>query len=156
WMPVAAGMALAAMRRFREGRPDELPRMLMWGFAAVGMASGIFYSLSRGGILSACLSIVVLGALLAYYGRCVGGGVLLAVLLAASVGFLLWLGPEKVIQRIGTLSEGSAVPSFHHRVEAWGRTVPLIQDNLLTGTGLGTFRFAFMRYAPPGEGWWTT
>jgi O-antigen ligase len=34
--------------------------------------------------------------------------------------------------------------------------VTLVADYPVFGTGLGTFRFAFLRYAPPGRAWWTT
>jgi O-antigen ligase len=75
--------------------------------------------------------------------------------MAASAVFLLWLGPDKIIERVGTLAEGHHVPSLQYRMRAWERAIPLIQENALIGTGLGTFQFAFMRHAPPGEGWWT-
>jgi len=156
WMPVAAGMALVALRRLRQGSRDELPRLVMWGGAAVGITGGIFLSLSRGGIIAACVSIVVVAGLLAYYGRSKAEVGLLAGLLAASVLFLVWIGPEMVLERIGTLSAGQGVPSLQYRVSAWEQTAHLIRENALAGTGLGTFRFSFMRYAPPGEGWWNT
>jgi O-antigen ligase len=156
WMPVAAGLALAALRRLRQGRREEMPRLLLWAGAAVIMTGGIFISLSRGGILSACLSVLVLAGLLIYYGRAGAEVGLLGALLAASLLFLVWIGPERVIERLGTLSAGQETPSLQYRMGAWGRAMPLVQDNLLVGTGLGTFKFAYMRYAPPGLSWWTS
>jgi O-antigen ligase len=154
WMPVAAGLALASIRRMRHGHRDEIPRVLLWGTAAVVMAGGIFVSLSRGGIVSASLSVVVLAGMLLYYGRARAEIVLLLALLAASMLFLVWLGPERVVERIGTLSEGEKVQSLQYRFGAWQRALPLVRDNALVGTGLGTFRFAYMRYAPPSQSWW--
>ncbi len=48
------------------------------------------------------------------------------------------------------------MPTLQYRFGAWQHALNLIREQPLLGTGLGTFRFAFMRYAPPGEGWWTT
>ena len=41
------------------------------------------------------------------------------------------------------------------RVGAWHRALGLIGSAPIVGSGLGTFRFSFMRFSPPGEGWWT-
>ncbi|MGH9870166.1 MAG: O-antigen ligase family protein [Candidatus Polarisedimenticolia bacterium] len=155
WVAVAAGMALASLRRLREGRSEELPRLLLWGAAAVGISVGIFFSLSRGGILSTGFAMLILAGLLLYYGRSVGEVGLLAAVLAVSAVFLMWLGPEALIERVGTLAEGHGVPSLQHRIEEWKRSIPMIEQNALIGTGLGTFQFAFMRHAPPGELWST-
>ena len=154
WMPVAAAMALSAARKVREKGTDHLPQLLLWGAASVLLAGGIFFSLSRAGILCAGLAVGMVAVLLLYYGRAAFETGLLGMIILATIGFLMYLGPDRVLDRIGTLAEGQQVPSLQYRISAWGRQVPLIQENPVLGTGLGTFRFAFMRYAPPGQSWW--
>ncbi len=154
-LPVAVCMGLHSLKRMEEGRRDALPHLLLWSFAAATMAGGIFYSLSRGGILSTALSFVVVAFLLIYFGARGRDLAVLAGMMAASAALLWWIGPEKVVERVGTLSEGQNVQSMTLRLGAWKRCLGLIADHPAFGTGLGTFRYGFMRYAPPGETWWT-
>ncbi|HKY31324.1 MAG TPA: O-antigen ligase family protein [Candidatus Polarisedimenticolia bacterium] len=154
WLAVALCMVLFVLGR--RGRPVRPGSLAFWGGAAVLMIAGIFLSLSRGGILTAALVTILAAVFGLARGGPKGAPLGLGAMLAAALLLVVWIGPERVLERIGTLSAGSRVPSLQHRVEAWSRTGGLIQDHLLLGTGLGTFRFAFMRYAPPGEGWWTT
>ncbi|HZI94672.1 MAG TPA: O-antigen ligase family protein [Patescibacteria group bacterium] len=152
--PLAVCMGLSSLRGIGKGRPGALPQLLVWGFAAVTMCCGIFYSLSRGGILSAALSLAIVAAMLLYYGKAGRELAVLGLMALAAVGFLAWIGSEKVIERVGTLKEGQSVPSLEVRMGAWQKTQELFASSPLVGTGLGSFRFAFMRFAPPGEGWW--
>ena len=154
-LPVAVCMGLLSLKRVEEGRRDAVPRLVLWGFAAATMSVGVFYSLSRGGILSTALSFVVVAVLLLYYGARGRDLVVLVGVMAASGALLLWIGPEKVVERVGTLSEGQNMQTMTLRFGAWKRCLGLIADHLAFGTGLGTFRYGFMRYAPPGETWWT-
>ncbi len=153
WMAVAAAMALSAARRVREKGTAHLPQLFLWGAASVLLAGGISFSLSRAGILCAGLAIGLLAVLLLYYGRAALETGLLGVIVLSTAAFLFYIGPEKVFERVGTLSEGSRVPTLQLRVRAWEREASLIQQNPVLGTGLGTFRFAFTRYAPPGQSW---
>ncbi|HEY3174755.1 MAG TPA: O-antigen ligase family protein [Candidatus Polarisedimenticolia bacterium] len=155
-LPLALCAALGFLRQREQGRTGALPRLVLWGFASVVMTCGIFYSLSRGGILSAALSLAIIAGLLLYYGRSARELAVLAILAIAAAAFLGWIGPEKVIERVGTLSEGQSVPSMATRIVTWGKSMDLIAANPMLGTGLGTYAFAFMRSSPPGEGWWDT
>lgn len=153
-LPVAIGALFSARRRLGNRRVDAVPPLLFHGFAAVAMAGGIFYSLSRGGMISTSFSILVLAALLVHYGRHKSELAVLGGLLAVAASFLIWIGSEKVIERVGTLSQGQRTPTLAHRIVAWRGSMDLIGDHPALGTGLGTFPFSFMRYAPPGRAWW--
>jgi O-antigen ligase len=155
-LPLAVCLCLSALRQWRAGREDVFPRIFFFGFAGIVMATGVFYSLSRGGMLSAGLSVLLIVALLLLFGRRGPELALLGVLVVVAGGFLLWIGVDPVVERVGTLSEGLSTPTFASRLQAWGQTVTLVADYPVFGTGLGTFRFAFLRYAPPGRAWWTT
>ena len=155
-LPLAVCLAFHALGKVRKGRRDALSQLFFSSFAAIVICGGIFYSLSRGGMIAAALAIAIIGVLLFYYGRHKTELIFLAVLFVAAGGFLSWIGSEEVIDRLQTMSEGAKTPSLEQRYTAWRQASHLIADNWLTGTGLGTFRFAFLRYAPPGGSWWTT
>lgn len=156
-VPVAVCMTLAALRRVDAGEREAMPRFLLTGFVAVTITGGVFFSLSRGGILATGVSLALtLLLLLVYGGRRGPEIVVMASIGVLCAGFLAWIGPEQVLERIGTLSKGQSVPSFSHRVRAWERAIPMWEDFETFGTGLGTFRYAFLKYAPPGGEWWTT
>lgn len=155
-LPIALCLAFYALRQWKKGRRDALPLLLLWSLTASAMGVGIALSLSRGGLISAGLSIAIVAGMLLYYGRDRGEVALLAGVVAATILLLVSIGPEMVIERVGTLSEGQSIPSFAQRMKAWDRTDLMIADYPLVGAGFGAFRFSFMRYAPPGEGWWTT
>jgi len=154
-LPVAICMGLAALANAGSGRRDEMPRLLLWGFAAVTIGGGVALSLSRGGLLAALLSMLVVGAFVSRYGRWRTDLTVVGMFVLASMVFLVWVGPEQVIERMGTLSEGQSVPTLVARLAAWQHAAVMIADRPILGTGLGTFRFAFVHYAPAGEHWWT-
>ncbi|HET6373645.1 MAG TPA: O-antigen ligase family protein, partial [Candidatus Polarisedimenticolia bacterium] len=153
-LPVAVCMALSALRHVEEGRRDAWPRLMLWSFGAIVIAGGIFHSLSRGGIISAAVSMLLLGLLVMVFGRRRSDMAVLAAMAVAACLFLVWIGPEKVIERIGSLREGQNITSLSLRLGAWQRATNLIADYPALGAGLGTFRYSFMPYAPPGETWW--
>lgn len=153
-LPIAVCMALGAIGQMEKERPGALPSLLLWGFATVTLCAGIFYSLSRAGILCAALSLGIVAVMIMYYGRGAKQLAVLGVMALAAGGLLIWLGPEKVIERVGTLSDAQNLPSLEGRVGAWKRALDLVGSSPAVGAGLGTFRYAFMRFAPPGEGWW--
>lgn len=147
-IPVAIGMALASLGERR------IDRGLLWGLASVLLTGAVFFSLSRGGILSWAVSLSVLALLVVYFERRAVAVATLAALLAASALFLAWLGPGDVLGRIATVSEGSSEPSLAQRIGVWKRALAVAGDYPGIGAGLGTFRYAFMGHAPPEEAWW--
>jgi len=153
-LPIAICAIFGARAGLARGNRDSLSLLLFNGFAAMTMAGGIFYSLSRGGMISTTLSILVIAILLLYYGRQRAELATLAGILLVSASFLLWIGPDKVLERVGTLSQAQSTPSLALRIEAWRRSLHLVADHPIFGAGLGTFPFAFMSYSPPGRSWW--
>lgn len=153
-LPVAICLSLASLRQLRGGRQDVLPRFIFFTAASVAMAGGVFYSLSRGGMIAVGCSVLVVAGLLLYYGRRGLELGMLGLLLVLAVGFLIWIGPGEVAERVGTLSRGASEPSLTSRVRAWRQAGRLVADHPLVGTGLGTFRFAFQRDQPPDPVWW--
>lgn len=156
-LPLATCLAFAALAKVRRGDREATPPLMMYGFAAVVISGGVLYSLSRGGMLVAAFSMALIGAFLLYYGRHkIELGLLAGIFLLAGV-FVVWIGSsEDVVERMQTMTEGPRTPSMDMRYTAWESSLALVAENWFLGTGFGTFRFAFMRYAPPGRAWWTT
>jgi len=155
-LPIAVGLFLAALYAWRRGNQEMLPRTLVYGFAAAILATGVGLSLSRGGMISVSLSMIMLLAWLLLLGRRGPELGVLGVLVVAAGAALLWFRPGEIIERVETLSQGLSTPTFAMRVVAWKRALVMAGDHLLVGTGLGSFRFAFLGYAPPGKAWWNT
>lgn len=154
-LPVALSMSMGALKQRRGGDRDATPRMLLWGFAAITVTTGVVYSLSRAGIISAVVAMIVVAVLVIHQNRRFAEMAVLLGLAAATVAFLVWIGPEPVVERIGTLSEGLGTSTFENRIGTWKRSIGMIADHPVVGSGLGTFRYGFIRYGPPGMTWWT-
>ena len=117
---------------------------------AVSAPSLIFFTISRGGILSLAVGTLLW---LAGLGRrhwskpllISFGGVFLAAI-------LLFLAPKSIVrQRIETLmgsvkNQEKRDGPLDPRILIFDDTLHLIRDNPLTGTGLGTFRYVFPSY----------
>ncbi|MFQ5718980.1 MAG: O-antigen ligase family protein [Acidobacteriota bacterium] len=155
-LPVALALAVAAHRRGRSGQMRSVPGLLGFGFSAAVIAGGIFYSLSRGGMIAAGIAVVLLSAFLFTAGERKLELLSLPALVIPMAAFVMWIGSEEVVERMGTLAAGSGTPSMAARLIAWQRAFGVIGENLLVGSGLGTFAFAIQRYSPPGHAWWTT
>ncbi|VVS95310.1 O-antigen ligase family protein [Desulfoluna spongiiphila] len=124
---------------------------LLLGFTAVLMGTSVFLSLSRGGIISLCLSMI---CLIGFFSlrkgssrrkRFVSLSVLL-ILLSVS-----WFGWEPIVERFdraftedGELTNG--------RFTIWGDAYGMVNDFFLTGSGLGSFGAMYPSYRSlPGQ-----
>ncbi len=150
-LPIAVCLGLAGLAQAGMGRRDGLPRMFLWGFAAMTICGGVAFSLSRAGMLAVCLSMLIIGVFVSLY---MGRRRDLVVILLAGAG----QRPVPRLARPGTGAracghavEGQNVPTLMSRFHAWGRALTMIADRPLLGSGLGTFRFAFVNYAPSGR-----
>ncbi|VFQ46563.1 O-antigen ligase family protein [Desulfoluna butyratoxydans] len=122
---------------------------LLLGFTAVLMGTSVFLSLSRGGIISLCLSMI---CLIGFFSLRKGGSrrkrfVSLAVLLMfLSVS---WFGWEPVVERFGRAfnEEGELVNT---RFSIWDDTHGMVNDFFLAGTGLGSFGAIYPSYRSLG------
>lgn len=65
------------------------------------------------------------------------------------IGFL-GLGEDRIAYRLHTIEMGEESRLLKGRIEIWESSVGMIKDNPLTGTGIGTFVWAFPRYRPEG------
>ena len=121
-------------------------------FAAAILVVSLFFSMSRGGILSALLSGIILLALL--WKRMTSKRIAWAIVLCLPlliVALLFWIGPDEMFEHIGDYDEGiGGEVSFRSRALLYWSIVRNVGEFAWTGTGLGTFEETFAPFNPHG------
>ena len=118
-------------------------KLLFWLSSAIILFVALVFSGSRMGIISAIASTLLIFALLATCGsRRISAAVLVILFLAAGVWMVVWIGPQPVMARFGTLGQEYAATG-QNRWSIWQDTLQLVRQRPWLGTGLGTFLFAY-------------
>ena len=118
-------------------------KKILFGFLAVIMSVALFFSLSRGGILSFVSGMALFGLLLfasRYQQKKVW---IIGVFIIAVLTYLAWLGMDPIMQRFTQTDI-----TKEQRLVVWSTTLTAAKDFWLTGSGLGTFLNIFPLYAP--------
>jgi O-antigen ligase len=125
------------------GACEREKRLLLALFAIVPIGA-LFVCASRGGIMSFLFGCAILLALTG--GRRFGASqrLVIASLLAAAIAFAGWLGVHGALQRFGDL-EGGGI-SRDRRVSMYRDTWHVFEQNLWTGTGLGTLVVVYPQF----------
>jgi len=128
------------IKRVLGGR--KLSRIGLWLLVATVMVAGLFFSLSRMGIISALASVAVMAAFAGFQRK--AGLWIAAGIMACGIILVLWMGAGPALGRFGTISEEYASVD-ESRWSLWKDTARLIGGHPLLGSGLGTFPVAFTR-----------
>jgi len=75
---------------------------------------------------------------------------LISIFMGIMVVGIIILASTPVVQRIVTLTQGNVEKNLTGRLTYWAGSREMIEDNLYTGTGPGTFSEAFPAYQAPG------
>jgi len=125
---------------------------LLLGFGAVLVALSIFLSLSRGGILSLCVSLALLGFLLSKRIGTRKGRLLLIATVIVILYAVGWFGWTPVFERFRAIRTIQGDIS-ELRLDIWKDSFNMVRDFPLTGTGAGSFMHAYPAYRTiRGEG----
>lgn len=159
---VATGLLLALLARASGGldrrgilqsfvdRAWTLPRVIACSLAAVLAVTGLALSRSRGGALALGCGILFLVA-----GRWLRGRVALAVPAVVLAGILAGIPALQQAERASFSTapfvSAGGDSSALLRMDAWGKTMRMFLDHPITGTGIGTFEWAFTGYQRQGE-----
>lgn len=124
-------------------------RILFTG-TLVLMVAAFVLAQSRGGWIAFILASLVLAALLAHRKMISRGKV--SVFLTCVFLFIIFLGfgEDKIAYRMHTIEINEESKLMNGRFEVWKSSIPMIRDNFLNGTGIGTFVWAFPKYRPEG------
>ncbi len=156
-IPVALSMAFYLLGTSRAGQArDRLAKE--WGlgalalFAAVILVVSLFFSMSRGGILSSLLSGLALFALIWRRISSRALKVSVGVVLPLLVLFMIWwIGGGVVMRGLGSYASLDKEASFRLRAIIWRTALRHMPDYLWVGSGLGTFEDSFAPNVPPGS-----
>ncbi len=116
-------------------------------FLVALMVIGVGFSISRGGILGAVVSIIFVAFLALLRLRRGRKTWLVGVflLLTCIASYALWIGLGAVVTRFQQVHESNYL-QMEGRIATWRDSLRLIGDYPLIGTGLGTFGLAFRHY----------
>jgi O-antigen ligase len=142
----AGWMCMVAPLSFGIGLMSRsMSRKIRYVFFAVVMAITIFFSLSRGGIISFLLGTIIL-TLIAVWGVSSKKSLIpILSFVIALFAYLIYLGVSPILQRFAQSGMSSA-----ERLLVWSASMTAFRDFPLFGTGLGTFQHIFPMYKPDG------
>ena len=141
--------------RWKFGLVTNLNASVLCGVAlATSVAAGVICSLSRGAMLA--LGVTCLGvAVVSVRRRGTGPIAVLALsIMTVGMGMALWLGQGILLRErlVETASDVERVSNS--RIDHWQDALSVAHDYLLTGTGLGSYRFAYRPYESQAYGGW--
>ncbi|MDD5595520.1 MAG: O-antigen ligase family protein, partial [Candidatus Omnitrophica bacterium] len=125
----------------------ELDRQkrVIFSFIAIIMIFTLFLSLSRAGLLSFFISLLVMFCLLRLRKTIRKKTVLIVALVIFAFLFMFIAGADPFLTRISTLFNKETI-SIENRWVIWKDTLKIIYDFPLFGSGLGTFKSIYPMY----------
>jgi len=118
---------------------------LLLGFSAVLIATSVFLTLSRSGIVSLCVSLLFFGIMFLARGTDKKRGIVIIVICVLVVLSVGWFGWEPVFERFEKVRNPQGDIS-EMRLEIWKDSRDIIHDFPLFGTGAGSFVDIYPRY----------
>jgi O-antigen ligase len=118
---------------------------LLLGFAAVLIATSVFLTLSRSGIVSLCLSLLFFGVMFLARGTDKKRGIVIIVICVLVVLSVGWFGWEPVFERFEKVRTPQGDIS-ELRLVIWKDSRNIIHDFPLFGTGAGSFVDIYPEY----------
>src|SRR5271157_2764503 len=120
-------------------------RRIRYIFFAVVMALTIFFSLSRGGVISFLVGTVILASIALWRAPSRKSLIPILSFVVALFIYLVYLGMSPIIERFAQ----SGISS-NERLLVWSASLTAFRGFPVFGTGLGTFQHIFPMYKPDG------
>ncbi|HEX4484933.1 MAG TPA: O-antigen ligase family protein [Terriglobales bacterium] len=133
---------ILSFSRYPEGNQRTLARV-----AAVLMASTIFLSQSRGGMVAFVVQMAVLGVILAREKRGRTAATSLGIFLVLVAGMLVWLGGSELNQRLISIHAAANTEiAGGTRLDIYRDALNMFPQKPILGWGLGAFPEVYPRY----------
>ncbi|MFH1799227.1 MAG: O-antigen ligase family protein [Candidatus Omnitrophota bacterium] len=129
----------------KKGKDDLWPLLI---FFAIIMSAALFFTMSRGGMLSFMATLLFISFLVFKRHSLRKKGWIFIVIAGFIVLMLAWLGLTPVMERLLSIHAEVTSLYFSGRLPIWQGTLDIIKDHPLLGTGLGTFNDIFPKYQP--------
>ena len=120
------------------------------GTALMVMVAAFIFSQSRGGWASLAVSLIVMNIVLVRKKALRKESLIVFLLLIVLAVVYIYAGYDPVAERLGTVEQINNEGFIQSRLKIWRGTAQMIKNNLLFGTGIGTFIWGFPRYRPQG------
>lgn len=118
---------------------------VLLGLSGVLLATSVFLSLSKGGIISLCLSLVFMAGMIRNKDREGRGWVLVVFTLMFVLYSVGWFGWDRIFERFSALRDARGAIA-EARLEIWRDSLGIVKDFPLTGTGLGSYLRIYQKY----------
>jgi tetratricopeptide (TPR) repeat protein/O-antigen ligase len=119
-------------------------RLILYFAGVIIMITGLFLSLSRGGIVGFSLGMFFFGIMLLTRNSTRMKGWIVAVSFLTVLLSVGWFGWMPVIERFAETTHADT--SSTYRVNNWKDSLEIIKSYPLFGTGLGTYEYTYPRY----------
>jgi O-antigen ligase len=128
----------------------EASKAVQAGFAVILMGLALMLTLSRSGMLSLAVALIVCGYMaVRRQRRALGRSVVFGCLTLSSLLIVLWAGVDAIVARFAALD----TMALGGRLPIWHGGVLMLEDFWLTGSGLNTFGVATLFYPPAVPGY---
>ena len=144
-LPVCSGMFLIGLKESQK---------ILTGLFTLLILLAILFSLARGGWISSCFGMVFMGAALLVISKRIIITKKVLLLIAGGLLFigLVFLFSTPAVEEFVTLKKASEDKKIQGRIVVWRRTVQMISDYPLLGSGPGTYATIFTQYQQPLAG----
>jgi len=118
--------------------------------ALLVMLAAFVFSQSRGAWISLTIAVIIMNLILVRRGILNEKRLIVLVLFIVLGTVYIYGGYDPVSERLGTLSNIKEGVFDETRIKIWTGSIKMITANWMTGTGIGTFVWAFPGYRPAG------
>ena len=120
---------------------------ILIGTGVILIATSIFVSLSRGGMISAALSMIVFIFFLARRRITRKETSIVSLVLVVLVLSVSWIGGEHVVERFSELKKRRIEGNYAlRRLDYWQDSIKIVQDFSVAGAGFGTLKDMYPSY----------
>ncbi len=123
----------------------RIHRYLLLGTGAFIILVSVFVSLSRGGMISLMLSLVVFGIILDTNRVKKRGAKVISIICLVTLVSVGWFGWDLIFDRFDLIRDQQG-DIAEARVQVWQDSQHIIADFPVTGTGFGTYRYCYPIY----------